>query len=63
MIFSPVQEQRYTMTQYLQCLKKNQEMQAKMKQEIMQPKERRDSTQEDQLSKSARALRRSKLHC
>ena len=38
-------------------------MQAKMKQEIMQPKERRDSTQEDQLGKSARALRRSKLHC
>ncbi|KAL4239345.1 hypothetical protein ACF0H5_000162 [Mactra antiquata] len=53
------EEQRYTMTQYLQCLKKNQEIQAKLKEGTFTSKERKDSTstQEDS-SKNVRALRR-----
>lgn len=48
------------MTQYLQCLKKNQEIQAKMKEGMFANKERRDSIKEEEQLKSARALRRSK---
>ncbi|XP_052819557.1 centromere-associated protein E-like isoform X4 [Mya arenaria] len=52
------EEQRYTMTQYLQCLKKNQEIQAKLKEGVF-TRERKDSAaREDDLAKSARALRR-----
>lgn len=53
------EEQRYTMTQYLQCIKKNQELQAKLKEEVLSNNEKKDSTTtDDQLSKNARALRR-----
>ena len=48
------------MTNYLKAMKKNQELQAKLKEEIMTPKERKDSTAHDeQVIKNARALRRS----
>ena len=48
------------MTNYLKAMKKNQELQAKLKEEIMVPKERKDSAAHDeQVLKNARALRRS----
>ena len=48
------------MTNYLKAMKKNQELQAKLKEEIMAPKERKDSAAHDeQILKNARALRRS----
>lgn len=47
------------MTQYLQCLKKNQEIQAKLKEGVFTNRERRDSIKEEEQLKSARALRRS----
>ncbi|XP_060582101.1 golgin subfamily A member 4-like isoform X4 [Ruditapes philippinarum] len=53
------EEQRYTMTQYLQCLKKNQEIQAKLKEGTFMSKERKDSTSTpEDPAKGARALRR-----
>jgi hypothetical protein len=49
------------MTQYLQCLKKNQEIQAKLKEGTFMSKERKDSTSTpEDPAKGARALRRSK---
>jgi len=48
------------MTQYLQCLKKNQEIQAKLKEGVFMNRDRRDSVKEEEQLKSARALRRSK---
>jgi len=48
------------MTQYLQCLKKSQEIQAKMREGAAAIRERKDSSQrDDDLAKNARALRRS----
>ena len=49
------------MTNYLKAMKKNQELQAKIKEELMAPaKERKDSAAHDeQVLKNARALRRS----
>lgn len=51
------EEQRYTMTQYLQCLKKNQEIQAMLKEGVF-TRERKDSSKEEDITKNARALRR-----
>ena len=48
------------MTNYLKSMKKNQELQTKLKEELMAPKERKDSIAHDeQVLKNARALRRS----
>ena len=49
------------MTNYLKAMKKNQELQAKLKEEVTAPKTQKDSAAHDeQLLKNARALRRSK---
>ena len=51
------------MTNYLKSMKKNQELQTKLKEELMAPKERKDSIANDeQVLKNARALRRSELY-
>ncbi|KAL3876263.1 hypothetical protein ACJMK2_034131 [Sinanodonta woodiana] len=51
-----VEEQRYTMTQYLQQLKKNQELKQKLESESFPQREMKDCSQDD--DRGVRALRR-----